>query len=73
LSLLFCRRAGNCHSACLLARRRVRRGSDKRFSRSSLTWMDISSPRLDFLLEKNRNRSAGRFEILENGKWKMEK
>jgi hypothetical protein len=34
--------------------------------------MDISSPRLEFLLEKNRNRSGGRFEILGNGKWKSQ-
>jgi hypothetical protein len=40
-----------CHSACLQARRLARRGSDKRFSRS-MPDMDISSPRLDFLLEK---------------------
>jgi hypothetical protein len=31
---LSCRRAGNCHSACLQAHRLARRGSDKRSSRS---------------------------------------
>jgi len=33
--------------------------------------MDISSPRLDFLLGKNRNRAAAGFKILGNGKWKV--
>jgi hypothetical protein len=34
--------------------------------------MDISSPRLDFLLGKNRNRAAAGFKILGNGKWKSQ-
>ena len=52
-------------------RRRVRRGSDKRSSRSKPD-MDISSPRLDFLLGKNRNRAAAGFKIFGNGKWKSQ-
>ena len=37
-----CSRAGNCHSACLQARRRLPHGSDKRSSRSE---PDMAKPR----------------------------
>jgi len=53
LSLLFCRRAGNCRSVRPQARRRERRGSDKRSSRSKPD-MGTPSPPLDFLILKNR-------------------
>jgi hypothetical protein len=56
-------------AAVLEARRRVRRGGDKRSSRSK-PHMDISSPRLDFLLEKieTEPRLVLKFWEMENGK-----
>jgi len=61
-----CSRAGNCHSACLQARRRLPHGSDKRSSRSE---PDMAKPRPTarfFDFEKQKTDPPPDFKIFRN-------